>query len=100
MSEFLAGLLPVLFPVVVAAVTMEGFEKIQYLSEKVDSLKGIYKQLAVVIIAYVLTWLGSLLGVVLPTELGQLAPTDISAALSSALAFLFHNSARVKQAMR
>lgn len=99
MREFLIGLFPVVLPVLVASLTMWGFERVQDLIALVDALPAFAKQIAVVVIAYMLTAAGAALGVTISTDLAAITPADLSALLSAGLAFVFHQGVKTKAAL-
>src|ERR1019366_7723223 len=93
--SFFAGILPVLLPIIVAALTVAGFELLQKGVAIIDGLPAAIKQVLVGVISYLLTAGSAALGIHLSTtDITGLSSADLSALISSGLAFVFHLSAQ------
>lgn len=100
MSEFLMGLFPVLLPILVAGITTVAFEWLQKAVSLIDALPALAKQVAVVVIAYLLTAAGAFLGVTISTDLAMITPEELSALFSAGVAFIFHQGTKTREALR
>ena len=88
------GILGVLLPILIAAVTVPLFGAVQKAMVVVDNLPAWAKQMAVGAITFLFTKLASFLGI----QVGlidpmHMTPDNLSALLSAGMAFLFHQSA-------
>jgi len=96
--SLLMGLVNLAGPVLVALLVVPLY---QLLKKRVlpwlDSLPAPVQRLAVLLVAALLTWLGTMLNVVLPTDLAFFAEADVSALLSAALAWCLHAWGKAKE---
>lgn len=77
-------------PAVVGIITVPLFSLVKRYLSWVDKAPAWTKQILVVVTAGVLTYLGSLLNVVLPTDVALFGEPEVSALLSAAMAYGIH----------
>lgn len=90
MSDFLLPLLSQLLPVIAGAIAAATFQYVKHASDTLDAAPAWLKQIIVVVLAAVLAWLGSVLGVQIPTDVHAIDPTIWTGIISGALALALH----------
>lgn len=89
------SMMALVVPGLAAAIALPVFHVLKKnLIPGLDRLPAFVKQMAVVVIAGVLMWVGSLTGVELPGELGQITTGNIETLAAAALAFLGHSATK------
>lgn len=88
--DFLLPLLSQLLPVIAGAIAMVTFQYIKHGVDAVDAAPAWLKQIAVVVFAAILTWLGTALGVQIPTDVHAIDPTVWEGIIAGALALALH----------
>src|SRR5690606_25045666 len=88
--DFLLPLLSQLLPVIAGIVASVTFQYLKRGVTALDAAPAWLKQVAVVVLAAVLTWLGAALGVAIPTDVHAIDPTVWTGIISGALALAFH----------
>lgn len=83
-------LLGLLLPIIVAFLTRYVYQGVEELLVVLDKLPALGKQLAVVVVAFALTYFSKWLGVEIPLDLGGWTPEIVSAILSALGAFGLH----------
>jgi hypothetical protein len=84
-----------LAPAVIAFLTFYLVDIFKKVSSWIDGLPDIAKQILVLAVSYVLTEVGALLGVTLPTSIGGFDSTSIQALLSGLLAFALKHAQQI-----
>ena len=84
-------------PTLVAILTVPLFALVKRYQAWVGNLPSWVQQMIVVAVAGTLTWIGTLLNVVLPTDLSVFGEPEISTLLSAAMAYGIHAGRRVKE---
>lgn len=90
------SLLQALAPLAVALLTVPLMEALQKAVVWLDGQMAFVKQIVVVLIAWVLTQLGGLLDLALPTDLALFTGNDMEAVIAAAVAFAIHAGRKAK----
>lgn len=77
-------------PVVVGIVVVPLYSYFKKFLKVLDSWPAFVQQIIVAVFAALMTWLGTLLNVVLPTDMALFGQPELSALLSSAIAYGIH----------
>ena len=84
-------------PTLVAILTVPLFSLVKKYQAWVDALPAWVKQVIVVAVAGLLTWIGTFLNVILPTDLAIFGSPEISTLLSAAMAYGIHAGRNTKK---
>ena len=88
--DFLIPLLTQLLPVIAGVIATASFQYLKHGVTALDAAPAWLKQIAVVLLAALLTWLGSVLGIQIPTDPHAIDPTVWTGIISGALALAIH----------
>lgn len=95
--DILAQVLDIAQEPLVGILTVYVMMGLKWLLRKVDELPAAVQQLMVPFVAYGITWLGTLLNLALPTDLGQWTASTTSAVISAGIAYGVHAGKKIKE---
>lgn len=85
-----SSLIAQLLPVVAGFIATVTFQVVKHAVTALDAAPAIVKQILVVVLAALLTWLGAVLGVPLPTDIHAINPTVWTGLVAGALSLAYH----------
>ena len=93
----LVEILDILQEPLIGILTVYVMMGLKYVQQWIGKMNAVLQQMLVPLIAYGLTWLSSLLEVVVPLDLGLWTEPTTSAAISAGVAYAIHAGRKLRQ---